>query len=61
MKKVIVYDGESRALMHTNGYVAFGRVTVKGVRYHLWFKNGAIRRDRVKSYFKKELKDGKED
>jgi len=55
-KKVIIYKGETRALMHTNGYLSFGRITVKGIRYHVWFKHGAIRRDRVKSYFKKEMR-----
>ena len=39
-----------------HGFKSFGRVTIRRVRHHLWFNPKLIRKDRVRSHFKLEMK-----
>jgi len=56
MKKVVKYsDTQGILWLRENGYVLFGRITIKGNRHQVWFNPKLIRKDRVKAHFKKEM------
>ena len=56
MKKVVKYsDTQGIQWLRENGYVLFGRITIKGNRHQVWFNPKLIRKDRVKAHFKKEM------
>ena len=48
-------NGERTLWLREKGFEKFGRVTVNNQRHEVWFNPKLIRKDRVKSAFKKEM------
>ena len=48
-------NGERTLWLREKGFEKFGRVTVNNQRHEVWFNPKVIRKDRVKSAFKKEM------
>ena len=49
-------NGERTLWLREKGFRSFGRVTIGKVRHNLWFNPKLIRKDRVRSHFKKDMK-----